>query len=68
MKSKPIHHLETIAPGRVMSIWAFATSDTMEEIMRPEYFDRYSDRGLRTHDRLMVVSNMLEQAEYAWQS
>lgn len=66
-KTKPVHHLETIAPGRVASILALATSDPMEMILRPEYFDKYATYGLRKHDCIMVVANMHEdEVEYGW--
>ena len=65
-KAKTIHFLETIAPGRLASVWSLTTSDPMEQILLPEYFDRYSTYGLRAHDRVMVTANMLDEAEYAW--
>ena len=38
----------------------------MEQILLPEYFDRYATYGLRKHDRVMVTASMLDEAEYGW--
>jgi hypothetical protein len=67
MRAKPVHFLEQIAPGRLATIWALTTSDSMEMILRPEYFDKYTSYGLRKNDRLMITANVLDaNPECGW--
>jgi hypothetical protein len=48
--------LELAIGGRQFRIWFYRTDDGMADVLSEGYFDTCWERGMRLHDRLLVVA------------
>jgi hypothetical protein len=68
MQPKRVSNLEVMAPVSIGggALWGLQTSDKLEHVIAPLYLNRFSEHGLRKHDRIMVTANYTGEAECAW--
>ena len=63
---KRIEEFESIARSRAGGItFSLVTSDSLQNVLRPAFFDRFSTRGLRKFDRIQVIADCRNAGELA---
>ena len=63
---KRIEEFEPIARSRSGEItFSLVTSDSLQNVLRPAFLDRFSTRGLRRFDRIQVTADCRSAGELA---
>jgi hypothetical protein len=63
---KRIEEFEPIARSRAGGItFSLVTSDSLQNVLRPAFLDRFSTRGLRKFDRIQVTADCRNAGELA---
>jgi hypothetical protein len=63
---KRIEEFEPVARSRAGEItFSLVTSDSLQNVLRPAFLDRFSTRGLRKSDRIQVTADCRNAREFA---
>ena len=63
---KHIEEFEPIARSRAGGItFSLVTSNSLQNVLRPAFLDRFSTRGLRKFDRIQVTADCRNAGEHA---
>jgi hypothetical protein len=62
-----VEHLEQITSSRGANIHALTVSAPMSYVLQADYWNRWSEQGLRRHDKVLVTAAFTSPvAEHAW--
>jgi hypothetical protein len=61
-----IHELELVKDSKFSAIWVLSSTAPLSAMMTEHYWQRFAERGLKRHDRIMVSASINEpESEYA---